>query len=310
MKTLRFAASAAFLLATCACTTARVEPEIKTFAESVAQTRADSAAVIAAALPGEHEAEIAEAANNGDAWYLSDGCTSMSRLTTTEAAGACDIVRDRFDSSPRPVGPATAAGRKLAILDDYVQALNQLANAQSDAAVTTAWAAALGSVSDLAAAAGSNGLGAFAAKLDAARPKTDPAVSFAIRSLRYAKLRSVVTQSDDAVFEVTRAIQLELRDLGADPEFTRLAADMDAANAAALALDSTTPKLQYAAALAELERSHAAFVAYYDKSIYVRVGRIGTAHRALARALRSPGSAENVVTYLEELKALATAIEK
>jgi hypothetical protein len=265
--------------------------------------------VIAAAEPGERAVAVAQAAANGESWMLSDACTQMTDLSSAVPAGDCEVRKDRFDNNPRTIGPAEAAQRKLAVLTEYVASLNALASAQSEGAVTSAWAAAVSSAKQLAAASGSNGLGEFVGDLEASKPKTDALVSFAIRSLRYAKLKDVVTASDAAVFEVSRAVQLELQALDADPEFTRLAGALKQADTNALGLNETTPETEYRETLTELERAHIAFMKHYDTSIYVQVGRIGTAHRTLSDALRSPGSAEAVVTYLEELKGLANALE-
>lgn len=295
------------ILVLCSCTTARVAPEIETFAEAVADTGKAVTPLLRPSLRAEADQALTVAAERGDVWLLTDACRDMIRARPGALAETCGIERIRTDESPRPIGAATAATRRMGVLVDYVAALELLADAGTDREVTEAYGAALAGLENLGKAAPSEGLAGIVAALKGRRGQTDRVVSYAVGALRFNRMRSVVTRADPDVQEVVRDIQLSLFQLRADPEYHRLADALIAAEEAALVADPADP-VAYRAALAGLEAAHAAFFAHYDSSIYVKVGRIAVAHAALARTLRRPGSAEEAIDYIKSLRALAAQI--
>ncbi len=293
-----------------ACNTARVAPEMRTFAAAVGETEKAVAPILNPALEGEAERALTVAAERGDIWLLSDTCRDMIRARPGALAETCAIEKLQTDGSPRPVGAATAAARKMGVLTDYVAALTLLSEAGTEAEVTASYAAALKGLGNLAKVGESKGLSEFVAGLREEQGRTDAVASFAIQTLRYNRMRRVVPRADPDVQQVVRDIQLELFELRADPEYHRLADALIAAEDNALLADPEGSAADYRAALVQLEAAHGAFFAHYDRSIYVRVGRIAMAHGALARALRGTGSTEEVVAYLEALRELADQLEE
>ncbi len=291
------------------CTTARVEPEIAVFASAVRSNADRIAPMLEAGLAADRQLALREAARARDIWTFSDACPDVLLARNLDDGQNCIIEKLAVDGNPRSIGAATAIKRRLGVLADYVDALALLADAGSEAAVTNAYAAAVGSLGSLGEASGSDTLTEFVAGLEKNREKADAVVSFAIRTLRYNRLKSVVLKGDASVAEVVRSIQTGMINMNLDPEFSQLAANLNAANDAVLLAAPEIGDDEYRDLLVQLDAAHAQFMAYRQNSIYVQVGLIGSAHVSLAKALRTQ-STEDVIAYLESLKSLAAKLEE
>jgi len=140
------------------------------------------------------------------------------------------------------------------------------------------------------------------------KAKTDAVVSEAVATLRYRKMREVVLKSDEDVRAVARELQLNLINLDVDKGFKAESDALRDANIAVLTADTNNP-VAYRAAIVDLQTQHESFMKFYEKTAVYQVGLIGQVHGTLASALASPGSAEDILSYLESLKQLIETVE-
>ncbi len=117
--------------------------------------------------------------------------------------------------------------------------------------------------------------------------------------MRYHKLKKVVISSDAAVTELIREIQLGLIALGLVPEFSTRAEALNNANKAARA--SALSGEGHQANLVALESGHKRFSEFYKTTLIYELAVAARNHAALARALKSPGSPEDITDYLISL---------
>ena len=197
--------------------------------------------------------------------------------------------------------------RKLGVLTAYVTALDGLANAQSESEVTANFGAALGALKDLGSVAESKQLVEMLDRQAARQDKTDAIVERAIALLRYHKLKKVVISSDAAVTELIREIQLGLIAQGLVPEFSTRAEALNNANKAARA--SALSGEGHQANLVALESEHKRFSEFYKTTLIYELAVAARNHAALARALKSPGSPEDITDYLISLGELKKLLE-
>ena len=254
-------------------------------------------------------ARLDYAADKAEIWMLSDECSDALAARIRTPVALCQIEKSQTSEDPPPIGHATAAKNNIEGIENYVAALNLLSSASTEAELIASYGAALGGLEKMAASLGGSGLTDFIKGLSERQEQTDAVVDFAIKTLRFRRMREVVLRADPALQRSVRNLQLQLMQLNADPKFDALQKRLTSARD-----DATEAKMEdgatYRPILEELESAHAAFVAHYEKSIYVRVAMIGKAHSGLARALRNPKNPEEIVEYLEGLKVLAATLKE
>ena len=297
------------VLALSACTTARIEPDLNRFAQEVDAAAKSLKPVLTSGLAKDAEERLTFGADNQETWFLSDACADALAVRAATPVGRCQIERVPTTDKLPPVGNATAAAVNISALQDYVAALALLASATSETELIAAYGAALGGLENIGAELGGGGLADFVKGLEDRSAQTESVVDFAIKTLRFQRMREVVLDADPAVQTAARNLQLQLMQMHADPTFDRLAKRLGDADNAVLEAD-TSDGPAYRAALVELQNAHVAFVAHYARSIYVSVAMIGKAHGGLAGALRNPGKPEEIVDYITALKALSDSLKE
>ena len=303
MRVIYFAA----IVAIAACTTEPVETELDQFSRAVRGTTSDVEKLLESGIASEADARLVQAGKNRDFWQLSSECRDVIAGTANFPIEACEINRKvRFPDQPYKE-PAGAVARKLGVLSAYVTALDGLANAQLESDVTANFGAAVGALKDLGSAAESKKLVEMLDRQAARQDKTDAIVERAIAALRYNKLKKVVISSDAAVAELIREIQLGLIGQGLVPEYSTRAEALNTANKAAGA--SALSGEGHQANLVALEREHKRFAEFYKTTLVYELAVAARNHAALARALKSPGSPEDITNYLISLGELKKVLE-
>jgi hypothetical protein len=291
-----------------ACSTERFAPGVEKVAVATKKIDADLEPLLRPLLEERRIAARDKAAGDNFRFAINESCLDLTFLRATPPATRCEIDVTPFgDAAPPPNLPADLA-RKMDVLGDYVGALGILASAESEDELFAALAVARTSLGELGEAASSETLTELSEDLTKNKEAIEGVGRAAFDALRYSRLKSVVTESDGAVGELAVEIQKAIYALNLDPVFKAKAERLTTANqAVAISRGQGAPYVQ---AVAELEAAQGDFVASYDRTLIGRVGLVAQAHRGLAQALRNPNSPEDVVTYLEALRALADTIRE
>ena len=296
-----------FVWAVSACTTDRVETEfgaLDTALSDVAQTISPE---LNRQIAAETEEAVRVSAQAGDLWILSDACRLVLDLDPDASLGSCQIITEPVGDREQFIGQATAADRKLGVLQAYVASLDALMDAQLDNEINTASASALAAFSEFADASGAKGLAAFLAKRKANKPKSDAVVSKAVEALRFNRMRKVVLDSDSSVTELCRDLQLHLINLEVDGGFTDISDRLRQARDDVLLTDRNDP-VTYLNAINRLRSAHDDFETAYPKTTIFKVGLVAKVHSDLAKSLRSSGSNEDIIEYVKSLKTLLETV--
>ncbi|WIY24525.1 hypothetical protein [Parasedimentitalea psychrophila] len=293
-----------------ACTTERVTTEFSALSELAQNTKKKLAQKLKPGLDAAAEAELDVSAASGDVWLLSDDCNFVMAGDTSVPASNC-IVEKVVLGNRKPVqNEATSAQRKMTALTTYVSALSLLTDASLEEEVISGYSSALTALTDFAKAAESATLLEFLKDRSERESAETAVVSEVIATLRYKKMRSVVLKSEKDVATIVRELQLHLINLGIDGDFKIRSEALTTRNNAVLNYDvETQGATGYKAAIKALQAEHQAFMKYYKGTVIYEVGMIARVHSTLADALRSPGSPEEVVKYLESLKTLVEKVE-
>jgi hypothetical protein len=298
-----------------ACTTDRVSTEFGTLNETVTAADKQITPLLKPKLEEARQQELTISAQAGDPWFLSDGCRVLLNDTVALPSSSCSVTHVPLGERPPLQTEATAVRRKLDVLTAYVGALELLMDASSDSAITESYATALAAFGDLGNAAKARELIDFVAKRQrqTEQKAIEEVVPAVIASLRYNRMRSVVTASNSDVVTLARELQLHLVNLGLDKDGqgrtigTRLTA-LNTTNEAVLTFD-TSNAVGYRAAIVKLQAEQKAFMKFYQKTSVYKIGLVAEVHGALDKALRNPGSVEDMVGYLETLKSLIETVE-
>lgn len=287
------------------CTTERVTTEFESLEAALSETSKAIEPKLKPGLEQDRQNEITAAARAGDTWFLSDDCNfTVAGDNTVLPSSACRVMKVRVGERTPAIGRATALNRRLSTLKTYVSALGLLMDASLEEEVVSAYSAALAAFGNLGEAGDIDSLLEFIADRQDDEEKQKAVISAAIAQLRYNRMRTVVLASERDFATVAREAQLDIQLLGLEPEVASRAEALRRANEAVLIAD-TDNTAAYRAALVSLETEHAAFMKYFEGTHIYAIGLVSQTHTRLAEALRRPGSAEDVLSYLESLKALA-----
>lgn len=305
MRTASRVLAAAVLAIVPACTTERVKTDFESLEAALSETSEAIEPNLKPRLEQDRQQEISAAARAGDSWFLSNDCNfTVAGENTVLPSSACNVMKVKVGEREPVIGQATALNRRLNTLKAYVTALGLLMDATLEEEVVSAYSAALAAFGDLGEAGEIDSLLEFIADRQDDKEKEETVISAAIAQLRYNRMRSVVLASEQDFATVAREAQLDIQILNLEPEFASRAEKLRRANDAALIADTGNTEA-YRAALVSLETEHAAFMEYFEGTHIYAIGLVSQAHTSLAEVLRRPGSAEDVLSYLESLKALA-----
>ncbi|MCR8547241.1 hypothetical protein M4578_05340 [Salipiger sp. P9] len=291
------------------CTTDRVATEFGDLKTAFDETKSAIEPKLAPGLEADRQAEISAAAANRDIWTLGNDCSNELATGVFLPSATCTLEKIRVGDRAPVIGEATALKRKLTVLSAYLGSLEALSDATLESDLNAAYATAVASFSDLSKAAELEDLTTFLAERQANAEKSGAVVSAAVSALRYKRMRSVVLASDEDVRQIVRESVLHALNLGVDPKLPGAVADLRAADQAVLLADSSDTAA-YRAAMVALENKHSAFMTYYRGTLTYRLTLVAELHGKLAAALRSHGSAEDVVAYLESLRALSDLLKE
>ncbi len=298
-----------------ACTTDRVSTEFGALNTAITEADKQITPLIEPKLEEARQQELTASAQAGDPWFLSEGCRVLLNDSIAVPSSSCRVTHIPLGDRPPLQTEATAIQRKLDVLTAYVGALELLMDASSDTAITESYSAALAAFGELGDAAKARELIDFVAKRQRQSEKqaVDKVIPAAIATLRYNRMRTVVTSSNADVKEVVRELQLHLMNLGLDKDsqqrtILQRRKALTAANEKVLGFD-TSDAAGYRAAIVNLQAEQKAFMSFFQKTSVYKVGLVAEVHDALDKALRNPGSVDDIVGYLETLKSLIEAVE-
>lgn len=298
-----------------ACTTDRVSTEFGALNTAITEAGKQITPLLDPKLEQARQQELTASAQAGDPWFLSEDCRVLLNDSVAVPSSSCHVTHLPLGDRPPVQTEATAIRRKLDVLTAYVGALELLMDASNDTAITESYSTALAAFGDLGNAAKARELIDFVAKRQrqSETQAVDKVVPAVIATLRYNRMRSVVTSSNADVKDVVRELQLHLINLGLDKDSRQRSIlqrreALTAANEKVLGFD-TSDAAGYRAAIVNLQAEQKAFMAFYQTTAVYKIGLVAEVHGALDKALRNPGSFEDVVGYLETLKSLIEAVE-
>lgn len=290
-----------------ACTTQRVETEFSALDKALIDVSKAIAPKLRQKQAAEEDQSVRISADAGDLWFLSDECSLVLSADASAPVGACEIESVALDGRAPFIGEATAAQRKLGVLQAYIASLDTLMNAKLDGEVNAASATALAALASTANTAGADSLAAFLKNRQKNKAKSDAVVSKAVEALRFNRMRSVVQSSDADIQTLSRELQLHLINLGVDDGFKNKSDRLRLANEAVLIADRND-SANYLNAINRLRAAHKDFQSSYPKTTIFKVGLVAEVHSNLADALSGRGSNEDVLKYIKSLKTLLETV--
>jgi hypothetical protein len=247
-------------------------------------------------------------AENDGTILLSAECDDLVTATNLSSPALCRIREAQDKSIPEPVMEAQAVRRKVAGLRTYVDTLALIASSQSETDILAGYQALQAATGDLAKATESKGIAEFAKRMADRRASVSTITRFAVENLRMRMLRKLVTQYDGAVSQVVAEARAILFKLNVDPKYTSLYAKMKEASDAVKQADAKDDKAAFVQSALALEKAQKEFTDYVPSSIYAKLSDIAFAHSALKGRLSRNASPEEVLKFIEAIKAVADSL--
>lgn len=294
------------LLAASGCSAVNVGPELGLMAEATESTSARVLKITDANPEGERQARLsnAAAAQPAQPWTFPGGCAPVPQVI--DAPNACVI--DRGTAWDQPV-QADAIRRKLRVISDYVAALSDMANAESDAALTAAYTTALTALGGLADQAEMAALQDLVTALKAKETATKDVVAFALANRRARLLKTTVLQHREAFNDVVQEIIDGLmNETTEDDDLTAQYLALDALLTEAVVAGARGDTAAYRDALDRADRAYGVYLGARNRSVFASLAALAATHEALARRLQGPASLREIQTFTKALAELRRSL--
>lgn len=260
------------------------------------------------------------AAENNEVWFLSESCIAYgtqeigAAITKDDKAviaklSDCKITKEVSAESEITISGARVVQRKIGVLTEYVSSISALASADSDQEILQALAAFVVAVEDLNNEVSSGGLSDFVRELKENQEKISGTAKFVIENLRAQQLFETVNNSKATFSRITHEIRTNLRSMDIEPEFFIALEGLEQAESRSLESVNLADLTEREAAMRNLQVKHEAFLEIANGSIYTKLNLLELVHTALADRLSRSPDIEEILKFIESLKALADTLE-
>lgn len=302
------------------CSSIDVSSELQLLEQSMIGIDASVTKLLKSKVAAELDLLPAEAAKNGEQWSLSEDCNAVGTTASFVSSPSNDekIIANLSDCKIEKVVKASAiikqsdaqvAKRKIAGLTEYISALTALASANSETEIIQGVVALSSSVGKLNAEVSSKSFSNFVRKLKKNEDKISSSVKFTIENLRAQRMRKVVIEMQEPFRQTVKDVKSFLYALEINIEFKEARADLKIAKDEAEDAGANNNIHDREIAFRNLQKKHKAFLRIGSQSIYIKLDYLEQSHSLLADRLSKNPSIEEILNFLESLKALTDTLE-